>query len=108
MLDGITGINQQSNTQREIALLLEKSKLLRRRMIIKDLKISRVQVADEPAFLVCDREREIYFIHALGDNYAAGTRYPARLCYCGRRRLVSLSASGGASSSKLQKNSSEH
>src|SRR5437667_2593701 len=105
MLDGITGINQQSNTQREIALLLKKSKLLRRRMIIKDLKISRVQVADEPAFLVCHREREIYFIHSLGANYAAGTRYPARLCSCGGSRLVSLSAFGSALASNLPKTS---
>src|SRR5207245_8819056 len=102
MLDGITGINQQSNTQREIALLLKKSKLLRRRMIIKDLKISRVQVADEPAFLLCDREREIYFIHALADNYAAGTRYPAPLCDCGGRHIVTLSAAGGADPRTLQ------
>src|SRR5437899_2561039 len=73
MLDGIAGINQQRHTQRKIALLLKKSELLRRRVIIEDLKIIRVQVADEPAFLIGDREREIYFIHALGD-YDARSR----------------------------------
>ena len=71
MLNGITSINQQSHTQRKIALLLKKSELLRRRVIIEDLKIIRVQVADEPAFLIGDRKREIYFIHALGDHDAA-------------------------------------
>jgi len=61
-------------------LLLKKSELLRRRVIIEDLKIIRVEVADEAAFLSVTVNARFTSSTRLENNYAAGTRYPARLC----------------------------
>jgi len=63
MLNGITSINQQSHTQRKIALLLKKSELLRRRVIYRGLENhSRSRLLMKRPFFVGDGEREIYFI----------------------------------------------
>src|SRR5215469_13949011 len=67
--DRTAGVDQQTNAQRQVCLLREINDGLRRFMVIENIEIFLVEVADELTMLVRGNKQDVYFIDPLADGY---------------------------------------
>jgi len=66
--DGVAGIDQQPDLQRQIGFIVKAANLVGRFAVIDDREIALRQVPYIAAMLVGDGEHDVHFVHRLGDR----------------------------------------